>query len=189
MGEGAGRRLHQAHQDGHRADHLLHGRLGHRPHRGRAQGRPRRRQGARLLRDRLDAGAGHRPARRQLRAPGRRLQRRAGDAGRRRRVRRRAPRTRATVEFILHIIPDSLVGAFAEGNILQVLLIVDPVRLRADGAGRARAHGAHARRRPRPRLLRRHRRDHEGGARSAPSAPWPTPSASTARRRSAISPA
>ena len=29
----------------------------------------------------------------------------------------------STVEFILHIIPDSLVGAFADGNILQVLLI------------------------------------------------------------------
>ncbi|KAB2941044.1 MAG: dicarboxylate/amino acid:cation symporter [Hyphomicrobium sp.] len=29
----------------------------------------------------------------------------------------------STVEFILHIIPDSLVGAFAEGEILQVLLI------------------------------------------------------------------
>jgi aerobic C4-dicarboxylate transport protein len=29
----------------------------------------------------------------------------------------------STVEFILHIIPDSLFGAFADGNILQVLLI------------------------------------------------------------------
>ena len=29
----------------------------------------------------------------------------------------------STVEFILHIIPDSMVGAFADGNILQVLLI------------------------------------------------------------------
>src|SRR5665648_276688 len=29
----------------------------------------------------------------------------------------------STVEFILHLIPDSLVGAFADGNILQVLLI------------------------------------------------------------------
>ncbi|WP_072375654.1 dicarboxylate/amino acid:cation symporter [Hyphomicrobium sp. NDB2Meth4] len=29
----------------------------------------------------------------------------------------------STVEFILHIIPNSLVGAFADGNILQVLLI------------------------------------------------------------------
>ncbi len=29
----------------------------------------------------------------------------------------------STVDFILHIIPDSLVGAFADGNILQVLLI------------------------------------------------------------------
>ena len=29
----------------------------------------------------------------------------------------------STVEFILHIIPDSMVGAFADGNILQVLLL------------------------------------------------------------------
>ena len=29
----------------------------------------------------------------------------------------------STVEFILHIIPESIVGAFADGNILQVLLI------------------------------------------------------------------
>jgi aerobic C4-dicarboxylate transport protein len=29
----------------------------------------------------------------------------------------------STVEFILHIIPESMVGAFADGNILQVLLI------------------------------------------------------------------
>ena len=29
----------------------------------------------------------------------------------------------STVDFVLHIIPDSVVGAFAEGNILQVLLV------------------------------------------------------------------
>jgi aerobic C4-dicarboxylate transport protein len=29
----------------------------------------------------------------------------------------------STVDFLLHVIPDSLVGAFADGNILQVLLI------------------------------------------------------------------
>src|SRR5690606_18371983 len=29
----------------------------------------------------------------------------------------------STVEFLLHVIPDSLVGAFADGEILQVLLI------------------------------------------------------------------
>ena len=33
--QGARRRLHQADQDGDRADHLLHGRLGHRPYPGR----------------------------------------------------------------------------------------------------------------------------------------------------------
>src|SRR5271168_4581581 len=31
-------------------------------------------------------------------------------------------KSHSPVEFLLHIIPDSVVGAFAEGNILQVLL-------------------------------------------------------------------
>ena len=61
-----------------------------------------------------------------------------GDAGGGRRLRQAARSEQKTVEFILHIIPDSVVGAFAEGDILQVLLVRHPVRLRADGAGRAR---------------------------------------------------
>ena len=65
LDQGDGRRLRQAHQDGHRADHLLHRRLGHRPHFGGAEGRPRRGQGARLFRDRLDLRARLRPHRRQ----------------------------------------------------------------------------------------------------------------------------
>ena len=42
----------------------------------------------------------------------------------------------STVEFLLHIIPATVVGAFAEGEILQVLFVRDPVRLRAALAGR-----------------------------------------------------
>ena len=60
LDQGAGRRLHQADQDGHRADHLLHRGVGHRAHPGRQEGRPRRRQGADLFRDRLDLRAGDR---------------------------------------------------------------------------------------------------------------------------------
>ena len=75
LDQGDGRRLRQAHQDGDRADHLLHGRLGHRPHPGRQEGRPRRRQGAGLFRDRLDVRAAVGPDRRQS-YPGRPRRRR-----------------------------------------------------------------------------------------------------------------
>ena len=47
-----------------------------------------------------------------------------------------------SVDFVLHIIPDSAVGAFAAGDILQVLLFADPVRFRADGARRTRSYAA-----------------------------------------------
>ena len=65
LDQGARRRLHQADQDGDRADHLLHGGLRHLAHPGRQEGRPRRRQGAGLFRGRLDLRADHRPGRRQ----------------------------------------------------------------------------------------------------------------------------
>ena len=50
--EAARRRLHQADQDDHRADHLLHGRRRHRRHGGHEEGRQDRRLRAALLRDR-----------------------------------------------------------------------------------------------------------------------------------------
>ena len=69
--EAARRRVHQADQDDHRADHLLHRRHRHRRHGGHEEGRARRRQGAALLRGRHHARAGHRPGRRQHRcSPG-----------------------------------------------------------------------------------------------------------------------
>ena len=47
-----------------------------------------------------------------------------------------------SVDFFLHIIPDTVVGAFTQGEILQVLLLFDPVRLCSDGTWRARPHAA-----------------------------------------------
>ena len=85
LDQGARRRLHQADQDGDRADHLLHRGLGHRPYPGCQEGRPHRRQGAGLFRDRLDLRAGDRADRRQCGPAGRGLRRRDGrcDQGRR----------------------------------------------------------------------------------------------------------
>ncbi len=51
-----------------------------------------------------------------------------------------------SVDFILHIIPDTVVGAFAQGEILQVLVLLDPVRLRHHESRRARPHAAILRR-------------------------------------------
>ncbi len=69
----------------------------------------------------------------------------------------------STVEFFLHIIPDSLVGAFADGNILQVLLISILFGFALMVLGERGARRSHPRRRHGPRLLRCHRRHHEGG--------------------------
>ena len=70
----------------------------------------------------------------------------------------------STVEFLLHIIPATVVGAFAEGEILQVLFVRDPVRLRAPLAGREGQAAAPPHRPDGARVLR-HRRDRdEGGA-------------------------
>ncbi|VFU10718.1 protein of unknown function [Methylocella tundrae] len=49
LGQGARRRLRQADQNAHRADHLLHGRLRHRAYIGCAKSRQGRRQGSRLF--------------------------------------------------------------------------------------------------------------------------------------------
>jgi aerobic C4-dicarboxylate transport protein len=43
-----------------------------------------------------------------------------------------------SVDFVLNIIPDSVVGALARGDILQVLLFANPVWIFVDGDGRAR---------------------------------------------------
>ena len=50
----------------------------------------------------------------------------------------------SVVAFILDIIPDSVVGAFARGDILQVLLFAVLFGFALMGAGRARPHRARA---------------------------------------------
>ena len=72
LDEAARRRLHQADQDADRADHLLHRGARHRQHGGHEEGRPRRREGADLLRGDDDDRADHRPRRRQRLAARRR---------------------------------------------------------------------------------------------------------------------
>ena len=42
----------------------------------------------------------------------------------------------STVDFLLNIIPDSVVGAFAKGDVLAGAFVCDPFRLRAHGDGR-----------------------------------------------------
>ena len=83
------------------------------------------------------------------------------------------------VDFILHIIPDTIVGAFAKGEILQVLLIAIFSGLalaaykerEADGGGGRLADAPH---------LRSDRADHEMSRPLGRSARWHSPSASTA---------
>ena len=77
LDQGARRRLHQADQDGDRADHLLHRGIRHRAYPGCQEGRPHRRQGAGLFRSRLHLRAGDRAYRRQCGQARRGLRRRA----------------------------------------------------------------------------------------------------------------
>ncbi len=86
-------------------------------------------------------------------------------------------------EFLMNIIPATVVGAFASGEILQVLffsvlfgLALAPLRREGPRPG-----GHH--RRSHARAVRRRGTDHAGRARSAPSAQWRSPSASTASAR------
>ena len=90
-----------------------------------------------------------------------------------------------SVDFVLNIIPDSVIGAFAKGDILQVLLFSilfgfalmvlgergRTVRNLVDDLGHA-VFGVIA-------IVMK-------AAPSAPSAPWPSPSENSARLRSAI---
>ena len=69
-----------------------------------------------------------------------------------------------TVDFILNIIPDSVVGALARGRHPAGAAVRHPVRLCADGAGRARPPAARRHRRHGARGVRRDRHRHEGGA-------------------------
>ena len=57
---------------------------------------------------------------------------------------------RTTAQFLLNIIPNTFIGAFSEGNVLQVLLRLGAVRLRVELDG--------------PRRQAAHRSDRNGGA-------------------------
>ena len=96
----------------------------HRRHGGHEEGRQDRRPGAALLRGRQHARADRRPGRRQRRPARRRHERRPGVA----RHQGRSPptparaRCRARSTSCSTIIPNTVVDAFAKGEILQVLL-------------------------------------------------------------------
>jgi len=79
------------------------------------------RQGAGLFRGRSHFALGDRSAHRQSGQAGRGVRRRHGE---RATVAGYAKQAEAqkSVDFFLHIIPDTVVGAFAQGEILQVLL-------------------------------------------------------------------
>ena len=146
LDQGARRRLHQADQDGDRADHLLHRRLRHFAYPGRPQGRPRRHQGAALFRDRLVLRADHRPGDGQF-DPGRpRARRKAGR--RRRRQLRQAGRGAEVGRFRPQHHSRQRGRRVRARRHPAGAAVRDPVRLRADGARRARPPAArHHRRR------------------------------------------
>ena len=67
-------------------------------------------------------------------------------------------------DFLLNLIPTSAVGAFAKGDILQILVFSRAVRLRAGHSGRARGTGAAGHRGGLRRAVPRHRLGDEAGA-------------------------
>ena len=82
--EAARRRLHPPHHNGDQPGRLLHDCGGHRRHGKHEEGRPRRREGADLLRGCDQPGADPRPGRRRRHPAGRRVQRRSRVARRQR---------------------------------------------------------------------------------------------------------
>ena len=162
--QAARHRLCEPDQDDDLADHLLHDRAGHRLGTQGRQGRRGRRSRARLLRGDVDwsrsasawssatswsPATGLHPDRRgQGRGPGPGL----------------APRPRTPTEFLLGIIPTTLVSAFTEGEVLQTLLVALLVGFALQAMGSAGRAGA-ARRRAHPAArLPRPRDDHVGRA-------------------------
>ena len=104
----------------------------------------------------------HRPARRQSAEARRRFRRKGGRDGHRQIY--AAAAKRSGVDFLLDIIPDSAVGAFAKGDILQVLLFSLLFGFALLCARREGARHAPVRRRRRPRHVRAHRHRDEGRA-------------------------
>ena len=133
--------LHQADQDGRRAGDLLHRGRRHRAH-GRPEGvRAAGRADADLFRGGLDLGAGAGPGGRASWS----TRARASTSTPRRSIRRSAPATpprprtaRALVDYLLNLIPDTFVGAFAERRPAAGAGDRHPDRLRLHAAGRVR---------------------------------------------------
>ena len=143
------------------------------------QGRPRRRQDAALFRGRLDHRARHRaswsanvlqpgtgfnidPATLDPKAVANYVT---------------AAKQEGVVGHLLGIIPDSFFGALARGDLLQVLLVSDPLRLRHRAAGRASARRSTTPSTPPPSCSSASSASSCVRRRSARSAPWPSPSA------------
>ena len=146
LDQGARRRLHQADQDGDRADHLLHRGIRHRAYTRCQEGRPDRRQGAGLFRGRLDLCAGDRSARRQPGPARARFRRRHGERASRRRL-RQAGRGAEERRFLPAHHSRHGGRRLRAGRNPPGPAVLDSVRLCADGPRRARPYD--------PRLYRR----------------------------------
>ncbi len=138
--EATGRWLHQVGQDADRADRILHGGAWHCIHERFEAIGPCRGQDAVLLRSRLDVSVGHRLGRRESVAPGdgftppgqtyqavAESSSAVGSTGAASKSSSDAAIEKTaslnTVDFLLNIIPQTLVGAFASGDLLQVLFV------------------------------------------------------------------
>ncbi len=89
----------------------------------------------------------------------------------------------STVDFLMNIIPTTVVDAFAKGEILQVLLLLRAVRRGAAAPRRARPQPAQHHRRVHARALRHRVGSSCGWRRSGRSARWRSRSATTASAR------
>ena len=155
--EAAGRRLHQADQDDHRADHLLHGGGRHRRHGGHEEGRQDRRPGAAVLRGRQHHRAGRRAGDHQHRAARRRHERRREP----RSTPRRSPPTpspgkmQGTIDFLLQRDPEHGGRRLRQGRDPAGAAVRGDVRLRAAQVRRARHAGVRLHREVLARAVRR----------------------------------
>ena len=140
LDQGDRRRLHQDDQDGDRADHLLHRGIRHIAYPGRQEGRPHRRQGAGLFRDRFHLRAGDRPYRRQSGTAGRRLRQCAGRRGQGGRICQAGGSAEDRSISSCTSFRTRVVGAFAHRRNPAGAVLFDPVRLCADEPRRARPH-------------------------------------------------
>ena len=123
--------------DADRAGHLLHHRAGHRRDPAGGQGRPDRRAGAGLLHDHDDRGAGHRAARRATSStPVADWSSPTNCATRGRTLASTAEESGGTVDFLLGLIPTTLVSALTEGSVLQALLVALLVGFAIQSLGR-----------------------------------------------------